>query len=297
MGVWLKERVLQRYVLENKHKFKPHGQKIINIRDNKDRYPDLYCILEDGTEIPAEVEWKTSNFIHHGHDVKLLRDNHGILLVCVQDQQIGFDIPQIKIEIEDFEKWFMNNAKKIISDTTFPYKNPESSRKIPKLFLSYLSLKAGGVSDFELALQYGTWGVQEKYSSNVINQISSIQEGDLIGFVGPAKGFPGRVDLQKWMKRSFVGRFERARVFRVTRGYFLDKSKIIWNGNGKWKGEIFPHRFEFDPNPIIDLTYIPIKKLSETAKREMHSMLYGNFISASPSTLVDLIFFGKHNLK
>lgn len=55
METWLRERVLQRYVIENKSKFKPFGMKILNIRDNKDKYPDLYCTLENGVEVPAEV--------------------------------------------------------------------------------------------------------------------------------------------------------------------------------------------------------------------------------------------------
>ena len=96
------------------------------------------------------------------------------------------------------------------------------------------------------------------------------------------------------MKRSFRGYFEDIRVFRVTRSYFYDDKKIIWSGNGKWKDETFPHRFEFDPTPIIHLRNIQIKNLAETAKRELHSMVYGNLISANPSTLVNIIYYGQH---
>ncbi|MGI0010839.1 MAG: hypothetical protein ACREAE_05520 [Nitrosopumilaceae archaeon] len=293
METWLKERVLQRYVLENYSKFRPFDQKIISVRDNKDRFPDLYCILDNGKEVPAEVEWKSSNFVQHGHDINELKDNQGFLFVCEKDQDLGFEIPQIEINIEDFENWFTKNSLKIIQDTTESYKKQDKERKIPKLWFSYLSLKAGGVSDFDKALKSHTWGVQKNYSPSVINQISTIQKNDLIAFIGAGRGFPGRVDLTKWMKKGFKGSFEKMRVYRITKGYFYD-DKIIWTGTGKWEGEVFPHRFEFDPIPIVDLKNIKINSLAEISKRELHSMVYGNIISASPSTLVDIIYHGEH---
>lgn len=70
--------------------------------------------------------------------------------------------------------------------------------------------------------------------------------------------------------------------------------KIIWTGTGKWKNETFPHRFRFDPIPIIHLKNIEIRALSETSKQELDSMVYANLVSANPSTLVDIIYYGKH---
>jgi hypothetical protein len=88
--------------------------------------------------------------------------------------------------------------------------------------------------------------------------------------------------------------FEKIRVYRITRKYFYDDQKIIWTGTGKWEKEVFPHRFEFDPTPIIDLKNIKINALAEMSKQELHSMVYGNLISASPSTLVDIIYHAEH---
>jgi hypothetical protein len=45
METWLRERILHRYVLENA-KFRPFGKKIISVKDNKDRYPYIFCILK-----------------------------------------------------------------------------------------------------------------------------------------------------------------------------------------------------------------------------------------------------------
>jgi hypothetical protein len=294
METWVRERVLQRYVMENPSHFKPFGLKIINVKDNKDKYPDLYFILENGKEIPAEIEWKSSSFVTHNHDITLLKENQGVVLVIEKDQDLGFEIPQLIISTEKFEEWFTKNALRIIRDTTEPYKKSKAERKIPKLWFSYLSLKAGGVSDFKNAITAHTWGVQKKYSPSVINQISTFQKDDLVAFVGPGKDFPGRVNIKDWVKRSFKGYFKEIQVFRVTRSYFYDDQKVIWTGKGKQKGEMYPHRFEFDPTPIIHLKNIQVKNLAETSKRELHTMLYGNLISANPSTLVDIIYYGQH---
>lgn len=204
METWIKERVLQRYIIENYHKYRPQGLRILQVRDNKDQYPDLYCLLENGREVPAEVEWQSSNFVQHGHDIKFLKESQGMLFVCEKDQDLGFDIPQVEIEIPHFENWFVENASRIIQDTTAPYKKRvgEQERRIPKLWFTYLSLKAGGVSDFDLALENSTWGVQESYATSVINQISTVQENDLIAFIGPGRGFPGRVEVKTWLKKD-----------------------------------------------------------------------------------------------
>lgn len=163
METWVRERVLQRYIIENFAKFKINDRKIVAIRDNKDQFPDLYCLLENKVEIPAEVEWKSSNFVQHGHDISILKENNGCLFVCEQDQNLGFKITQIKIDIEDFEKWFVKKSLKIIQDTTAPYKK-KKKRSEPNLWFTYLSFNAGGESDFKLAIKHGVWGVQKNYS-------------------------------------------------------------------------------------------------------------------------------------
>jgi hypothetical protein len=106
-----------------------------------------------------------------------------------------------------------------------------AERTFPKLWFTYLSLKAGGTGHFEVSLKAGVWGVQESYHPYVINQISSIQEGDLIGFVGPGRNFLGRVDRSIWVKNSFKGWFERIRLYRVTRRYYFDRTPV-WKGRG-----------------------------------------------------------------
>lgn len=291
MEVWLKERVLQRYVIENCSRFKVNGQKAVRARDNKDRFPDVYFILENDDEVPVEVEWQSSNFIQHGHDLNYIKENNGCLIVCDQNLDLG-TVHQIKIDMKNFEDWFEKNSRRIIQDTTKPYKKKDKTRTNPKLWLTYISLKAGGSSDFKMALKKHTWGVQKNYSRAVINQITQIKKGDLITFIGPGKNFPGRVNLKQWIKKNFKGYFEKMQVFRITSDYFYDEEKIIWTGVGKWKNEVFPHRFEFDPKAVTGVKNIKINELTTTSKQELHSMVYSNFIEGDSATLLDCVFHG-----
>ena len=81
-------------------------------------------------------------------------------------------------------------------------------------------------------------------------------------------------------------------VFRITSNYFYDEDKIIWKGTGKWKDEVFPHRFEFNPKPITEIKKIRINELATTSKQVLHSMVYSNFIEEDSATMTDCIFHG-----
>ena len=224
----------------------------------------------------------------HEHDANLLRDNHGFLLVCEINREIGYDSPQYLIQHDDLENWFSQQSREIMRDTLKEYRADTKFRKIPELWFTYLSLKGEGVEHFNLAIKHKIRGVQEDYSASVINQISTIQEGDLIAFVGPGRGFPGRVDKNTWC-RSFRGYFEKLRLYRITRSYFFDQTSIS-PVKGKLVGEVFPHRFGFDPRPITELGEIRVNRLSLTSKNDLHAMIYGNISEASPSTLLDLMY-------
>jgi len=285
----LKERVLQNYIIHNfsKLKIRPHGKKIIHVDDQADQYPDLYFVLDDNTRIPVEVEWKTSKF---DHPISVLSENNGVIIVLNNDIDIG-RVPVYELDPADFEKWFVQNAQDFIHDTVTPHKKSEKEhRPYSKLWFSYLSLKAGGVSDFDVALEHQTWGIPSTYNPTTENQITDIQKGDLIAFIGPGKHFPGRVKLKIWQMKNFKGTFEKIQVYRITRGYYPDFKNTIWKKNsGKHKDEVYPHRFKFDRNPILVMKNIKIKKLTATTKLELHTMVYSNLRPADPSSLVDIM--------
>lgn len=293
--MWIPEIVLQRYVQYNRKKFSDLFEgEITDITWNNDSYPDLTFTIDGKLKIPVEVEWKTSNFIQHKHDPDVLSigkgfDGKGILLVgkIEPDCEIG-DIKQSQIDLQDFEKWFEKESGTLVRETTLELHKIDEERKLPKLWFTYLSFKGDGVLHFEDALRHQVWGVQKNYRPTTKNQIKGIQKGDLIAIIGPGKGFPGRVPLSDWKKKSFQGYFEKIQVFRVTAGYFYEESKI-WKTRGKWQNELFPHRFRFDRNPLLIMKNIKINQLGLTTKKDLHSMVYSNFRMCEPYVLVDIM--------
>ncbi len=292
---WIPERVLQKYVKDNKEKFAKYFEgEITSVIWNNDRYPDLTFVIDDKKQIPVEVEWKTSNFLAHRHPPEVLTENEGILLVgkIEPDCDIG-KIKQIELSLEDFEKWFAKTSSELVKETTEDLHKIDHQRQIPKLWFTYLSFKGDAVTHFETALRHQVWGIQENYNPTADSQIRGIKKGDLIAFVGPGKQFPGRVPLSDWVKKSFKGYFEKIRVYKVTSDYFKDHSKV-WEGKGKWKEEVFPHRFRFDRNPVIVMKNCKINQLGLTTKKELHGTVYSNIRMVDPFSLVDMLHHTEH---
>ena len=81
----MEEKILIKYWTENCFKYSLRdGRKIRSAQHSIpfDSYPDIQKNeLDDGTIVPAEVEWNTSNFDRHGHDISVLIDHKGFLIV------------------------------------------------------------------------------------------------------------------------------------------------------------------------------------------------------------------------
>lgn len=177
-----------------------------------------------------------------------------------------------------------------MEETTKSLHEIDDERQLPKLWFTYIGQKGDAIKHFEHALQHQIWGVQKNYNPTTKNQISDVKEGDLISFIMIGKMFNGRIPLDEWNKKSFKGYFEKIYVFRVSRSYFKDDTKI-WktNQNSKWKDELFPHRFGFNNNPLLIMKNIKINQLGLTSKRELHNTTFTNFRKCEPHTLVDIM--------
>lgn len=138
-------------------------------------------------------------------------------------------------------------------------------------------------------------GVTKTYKVRSESSIGDVKNDDLIAFIGVAKGFNGRIPLSDWIKKSFKGYFEKIYLFRVTSDYYSNTSKI-WetSPNGKWKDELYPHRFHFDNSPLVIMKNIKINQLGLTSKKELHSLVFSNFRKCEPHTLVDIMHKGEN---
>ena len=115
MKKWLEEKILIKYWTENCTKYSLRdGRKIRSAQHSLpfDSYPDIQKNeLDDGSIVPAEVEWNTSNFDRHGHDISVLIENNGFLIVLEKDKE-SFPVEQVEINKNDFLT-LINLIKKI----------------------------------------------------------------------------------------------------------------------------------------------------------------------------------------
>lgn len=290
MVKWVREEVLQRYFVERCSRYTYKGHKLISARFNQpiSAYPDLYCRLDNNKEVPAEVEWKTSDF---NHETEVLKQNDGFLVVYKKDQNFEFD--QVEIDAEDFSRWFADKAPQLLNESVKELEETER-REFPELWFYYLdkssfrhfTMFSMGYSDNE-----GIWGVPgivKKFRQ--LNRFRQIQKGDLILFISgwKAKGKGGRVPLNK-----FKGEITLAELHRITTDYFYDETKI-WDEPKGWAGELYPHRFKFDKHPIVALKNISIKPLSFSTKSNLHKLLSATlFWNGDSPALLDMISHGK----
>lgn len=78
--------------------------------------------------MPAEVEWKTSDFYH---DIEVLRKFDGFLIVYRKDQQ--FELDQIQIDKDDFKKWYASHADTLLSESVKDLEEEIRGREFPEL--------------------------------------------------------------------------------------------------------------------------------------------------------------------
>jgi len=292
MPKWVAEGVLQKYFVERHEKYSHKGQRIISARFNQpvDTYPDIVCVLEDKREVPAEIEWKTSDF---NHDIEVLRGHDGFLIVYQKDQ--NFELDQIEIDKNDFKTWYVSNADKILAESIKDLEEEIEERQFPELWFYYLdknSYRHFTEFSLEFSKENGLWGVPGIVKEfRQLNRFRQIREGDLVLFVSgwKTKGQGGRVPFKK-----FKGEIAEANLYRITTGYHYDESKV-WDEIKGLEGEPYPHRFQFDKRPILKLRRIPLGKLSYTTRVELHKLCTGSlFWNGHAASLLDMISHGQH---
>jgi hypothetical protein len=194
---WIDEKVVQKYWVDRCAcgLYEVAGKKIVSSKFNIpfDRYPDVINRLEDGSEVPAEVEWKTSDF---DHDIDVLKTTNGFLVVYYKDQ--NFSLPQVMINHRDFGKWFRGHSKIILEESIKAYHKDSVARAFPKIWLRYNDTKNN--ENMRRSIQLGYDGFPEK--TKVLPRIKDVRANDLVMFLGPyrssQKGLGGRVPLDSF---------------------------------------------------------------------------------------------------
>lgn len=332
MGTYVHERVLEEYCRDNYKKFRigPNRNKILyKPKDNKGYFPDLgTCYLDDGSTADIEVEWTTDDYLKHGHDTKTTKADK-IVVLCLEDNgNLGKDIIVELISTDkefikkDFLKWYQNNLEKIMDkDTDIQDANKHKQiRKQPKTWICYFSKSEA--NNWNKAIESKTWGYTKTFSQT--GTLKLFQENDLVIFTGPfspGKNYSkllgkhkdgknkgkykkpgGRVSPKIWKMKRFQGYFEEMTMYRITKGYEKSNTQI-WPirtskqiGN-KGEPEYYPHRFKFDPIPLLEFEKITINKLSQSSKEDLHPIHSSGIKELQDSTLIDILYRSKMKTK
>lgn len=253
MVKWLDEKILIRYWEDRySHYHLSDGRSFLSVRRNPNfgAYPDIIeNELSDHTRIPLEIEWYTTNFDLHHHDVNLLRSQNGILLVF--QKNASFAVEQIEIDSEDFRTWFCSQANVIVEETIQAVQQMARRSDEPEVYLFYVPGTLRSRKNFKKALENGVWGFPENEHSITrgLSKIQQIREGDILIFVHQWKksehlaeqtNIRGRVS-----SKNFVGMFDQIVGVTVTKGYYREDDHPIWEDSS------YPHRVEFRKDPLF----------------------------------------------
>ncbi|MGE8131364.1 hypothetical protein ACQKQD_30755 [Methylobacterium sp. NPDC080182] len=256
MAKWFDETILIRYWEDRCHKYSfKNGLNLVSARRNPSfgRYPDISeNVLGDGTVVPAEIEWVTTNFERHGHDIKVLIDNNGFLVVLRADA--SFLVEQIEIDRTDFLDWVEKHGRELAAETLSDIDRQARRSKEPQIFLYYVPRTGYGSSNFKRAIEAGTWGFPEsdRKITRGLASISEIKPGDIVVAVHNFTADPrvkasgGRLSSTK-----YVGTFQSITGLVVTSKLFRDDTTRIWPDHQ------YPNRFRFRVPPLFEGHSIP----------------------------------------
>jgi hypothetical protein len=196
--------------------------------------------------VPAEIEWVTTCFEQHGHDIKVLIDNDGFLVVLRADA--SFLVEQIEIDRSDFLDWIEGHAREVAAETLTDIDRQVRRSKEPQIFLYYVPRTGRGQKNLEIALGKGVWGFPEsgRHVTRGLSSISQIKRGDIVVVVHnftadeTVKATGGRLPSDKYR-----GSYESITGLVVTSDLYRDDHLQIW------PDQQYPNRFDFRIPPLF----------------------------------------------
>lgn len=277
MPKWIDEKVLQRYWIDRCSIYEVDGKKIKSAKFNIpfDRYPDVVNRLDDDSEVPAEIEWRTSDF---NHDISILKEANGFLIVYKKDQ--NFSLPRVLLDHKDFQKWFKRYSGTILTESLRAFRKETAVRQFPKIWLRYNDIKNN--ENMQISMGMGYDGFPER--TKTLPRVKDVRAHDLVLFVGPYKssqpGKGGRVPL-----KDFKGYMKTVVLMKVTKGYNYDTKPLGWKSKS---GELYPHRFSIS-KPLLEFQDLKLDDLSLATRDALHHLVATGFWEADPTHFVELL--------
>lgn len=315
MSEYIHEVVLQDYIIENIIYLNLTVQfggfsrmKLVEALSNSTKtFWDLSGKLEDGSWIPIEVEWTTSNFIQHKHnqsaDFQKFISGNGVLLVLRKTKELP-NIQQISIldslsEAQfkkEFKAWFKKKSSEYIDKTLKMYMVGAYKRELPRIILYPLS-KYARENYFPNGMLYRKNNVGPAligfkpagHKKNVF--IRDLQPDDVILFIAS--------DGTRCKRADFIDRIKSGRLkvdrlvgYRIRQGITNKCANNLGIDMEYWPDEIRMHQMIYqyicvlEDHPFIDKTDIAfpfLKAYSDSTWEAFRSCIqYGEYREISP---------------
>ena len=252
------ENILIRYWVDRCHIYSlKDGTKILSSKHSLpfDSYPDISVNkLDNGLSVPAEIEWYTSSFDRHGHDISKLIQNNGFLIVFSKDRE-SFAVEQVEIDQNDFREWYIKNSPDIVDDTISKVVKNQIKNKEPQIFVYYLRSKGTGTKNRIVSMNHGTDGFPETIKKQTLETLKEIKKGDIVVVVRSFKStipVPGGRNPSEKHK----GFYEDIYGLVVTKSYYYSHKPKIWVDD---KIE-YPHRYNFRKKVLFEGSNVPCTK-------------------------------------
>lgn len=310
---WIDEKVLQYYFKENCSSYKlkvGDAEKTIeSCRFNIpfDDYPDLFCSI-DGKTYPIEVEWSSTDYDHDKRTPEKHKEfvtNEGFLVVYTKTAEIQ-GLRQIEVNPGDFRKWFRNNAGRIFDESVKSFRDELiPNRSYPKIFVIYLGREAE--RNFVVAQTRGVWGFTTPRFRQSSSIILHIKKNDIVLFIGPT------IDIQSkeyhssrdFRPTEYFNKVKgnpnliitNVKAFRIVKGYW---DEVIMAGKENrpyhivWPDETeenrkYPHRFEFENEPIINFKNIRMNRIAKSTIESLRKIMLSSPDEVDAIDFVELV--------
>lgn len=322
MSEYIHEIVLQEYIIENiaslelTVQYKRQSRmKIVSAEFNRSGgFWDLNGELEDGTKIPIEVEWITTNFTSHNHhkssSYKNFLAQNGVLLVLRKSKELAgiqqlsiFDCQSEAQFKKQFKAWFKAKASHYVDQTINTFMIGKYKREIPRIILYPLSKNARKNYFPSTDLYRKTPSsppilgfTQSAYDKNIF--IHDLQPNDICLFVDSSSAWCNCETFIRQVKAGQLPLFQLS-GYKI-KGKLLQKpshalniDSLYWPDEMKSKTCIYSYICEVEPNPFIhktDMTFPFISSLSHDAWESLRSCIQrGEYRELSPLDFTILI--------
>jgi hypothetical protein len=279
----LLENALIRYWVASCHEYRlSSGARIRRAQANEpySRFPDIReNHLDNGRTVPCEIEWASSDFLQHKHDIGHLKRLGGFVVVVERD--FALDCEQVEIRQASLEAWAGRQGRDLAKETIAAVRSDSIRAVGTSVWMVYRPLRAR--RNFEVAREMGIWGVKEQQRDRSVSRLKEVRKGDIVVFLHEHRaglGQSGRVPVHR-----FRGAYAGIDAFVVTDDYHYSDSKV-------WEDDVYPHRFRFKNTPFFVGGSLVVKP--GRIGKDLHALLHRlnnnqALVRIDPGTLVRMM--------